>query len=264
MTLSLSPPFGEASGYPQSEWVEGEFRAVRKLIVVWDEIRDALDQLDTWPNQQYPYPEGTTDALARSAKIYPMPRAEQVNAVGSEFAEYRLGYIEVTYSTSGPQWYNGQLVDEELQPSATVHHIEHNILRWGDGKPLADDSAGIMRLEYGFDYIIHYPRVTVLPGWLMAMTGCVNSNTVVAPTLGLTFLPETLLYKGTTLKQKVGISGVRHQEIWVRFGIKSNDFMPVTWNMAWRTSTAQPENVFLIAGGAQYKSYPAVPFNMWS
>lgn len=276
MALSIASLEGEESGYPQSEWIESNFRAVRRLIVGWEDRRELLDQLATPPNDEYPYDEGTPNALARRAKIYPLPKQEQINASGSDIAVYRKAIVEVEYSTVGPSWYRSNLIRETLTPSTQRAALDSQHFRWsnqttdgtfGNNNVVVLSQETPTRSSRAFDWTIEYWHLMALPLWIEAPIGCVNSNPVPAPTLGYVFPPESLLYKGSTITRTVKLNMVLTQTVKAHFGVifptlaDGGGTMQRNWNMHWRASQQRYGWLKTVTGNI-YRSYPRVPFQL--
>ena len=262
MALNVPTLQGELDGYPQSEWYDGEFRAVRRLVVGWDDVRKLLDQLDSPPDDQYPYPEGTPNALARRARTFPY--SAQTNPASAEKAHYDLAIVEVHYSTRGPQWHKGNLIHEYLEPAGGMHGVNHANLRWNSNAGVPAEAAdNIRRMEYAYDYCIKFHRLLAPPQWLAEATNCINLNVVVSPTLGWMFRPYSLLFKGVSVGQTVSpAGGVTHQSVTARFGLHPDN----NWFLHWKADggtdgTGQYAGLFIAgAGGGQYRAYRAVNF----
>jgi len=257
MALTVASLEGEEAGYPKSHWKDGQFYAVRRLIVGWNDVSALLAQLDTSPNDQYPYPEGTPNALAREAITEPL--GAQTNAAGENQAQYEKARVEVRYSTQGPSWFNGHYIHEHLEPVGERYPINHSALRWASNSgPQVVAADGATKMAYNFDYIITFHRSMTVPAGVEEWTECINSNIVYAPTLDMHFGRFTLLYKGATIDQTSTIAGLLTQSVSMRFGYKR-----LGWNTQWCSLSNSHEALYR-SGGNQYIGYTAVPFNLFA
>lgn len=255
---------GEFQDFPVSWWEDGEFYAIRRLVVGWDDRITLQERLWTPPDDQYPYPEGPPGALTRKTRIDPMPKGAQTNAADAELTSYEKVIITAEYSTRGPRWVNNQLIEEWLEPTGEFHTVAFSKLAWVsedlevDGKPLdATEAPG--RLVYGFDLVRKYHRLQELPTWVEDLVGCINSNPVDAPILGRTYAPYTLLYKTPVIRGARKVTSAAWN-LTLRLG-----YHPWTWRKFWRadggtdgTGDYEPQYA---AGNGQYIHFPAVPFN---
>lgn len=257
---------GEADGFPRWRWDGNHFYGIRKLILDDSDVPSLLVQLCTPPTDQYPYAHGAVDALAR--RVEGAPISAQTNPTGQMTAGYDEVGVLIYYSTRGPWWYNGVLMEEWLTPSEERYPLNRDKLAWGSSTPSATNPK-FRRYAYAFksyfslDYVIHYHRLQVPPAWLEARTGHVNANSVAAPRLGLTFAPETIKYLGADVHQTFSFAGVQSVDAVVRYR-----FRPVSWHKEWRidgmsggSRTGAFEYVYVI-DGARYKNYPTTTFGI--
>lgn len=243
---------GELQSWPRSEWIDGLFFGVRKLVVAWDDRVDMLNWLAAPGHDGWPYPDGPP-ALLRRAKILPLADERGGGAQlppDSHFAKYDMAVIECHYSTRGPVYLGGRLIDESLVPTFEHILVNYQKLKWEDDTALVPDDA-FGKLICGFDYIIKYYRLPLIPAWVLTHVGCVNANNVPAMTLDLTFPAGTLQYKYPTLTRSITLGRISGWDVTVRYGYRGTG-----WWKHWRAATGRYESVFYTDSGDQYYNYP--------
>lgn len=254
MTSAIASFEGEIPGYPKGKWDTGYFYGVRKVIVGWADRLALLQELDTQALGTWPYIDGPSWAIARRAEIDPLGDG-QTNATGSQLASYEKAQVTIYYSTKGPRWVNNQLYEEKIEPAAEYHTVNPDKLCWGSaGGTDLTKTESFGRLFYHFDYVQIFHRVSASPFSIQSRVGYTNSNSVVAPQLGMTFAPGTLLFKPPVMSHSVTLSGGDSWDLYIRYG-----FHPAGWNKVWRQSAMSYQDVY-VKGGSQYRNFPSTVF----
>lgn len=242
----------ERHGWPRYRWREGQFEGERQLRVAWGDVDAFLQQLDTYPNNVWPYPGGTDYALARAVGVRPL-MARITNS--ASLASYEWAIVTVQYWSDGPQFYGGVMIEERISPAGKHVPVNWQGLSWtsNSGTALTSEDA-FSKGIYTFDYVILFKQVLSVPAWVLSRFDCVNANNVASYRLGMTFAPETLLYKAPVISSSSGLGLLTKYDVVLTYGIN-----PQGWNKQWRAATSSYDSVY-ITGGSQYLNHPAVTF----
>ena len=248
--MAFTIEFEELHTYPRSVWQRGIFVGTRQLLCAWDDRDTLLAELDTWPNNKWPYDDGPSTALADRVAIE--SHGKQTNAPGTE-ASYEKARLTVRYTNAGPQGFdNGAtLVSERIEMQSEAHQLDAHWFRWDSGTgAYLDDNEGPVLLEDGLVYVVRFHRAWAIPSAAISRVGTVNSNIVGTWLLGLSFAPETLKYMGPSIQTAHSLGRLLRYDVTFRYR-----YRPVGWNVFWRASTASYQPIYL-AGGSRYKPYP--------
>jgi hypothetical protein len=252
--MAFTVDFQEEHEFPKSLWQNGVFVGTRQLICAWSDRITLLTELDIWPNNQWPYGDGSSDALTDRVATVGIGAQTNAPGTGAEYAEARL---TVRYTNAGPQGFdNGAtLISERIETTTETRELDEGLFRWDNnaGTELRDGEAPLL-IQDEMTYVVQYHRATVIPGWVLTRVGTVNSNVVDTWLLGLSFSPERLKYKGASVLTSHSLGRILTYEVVTRYR-----FRPAGWNKFWREATAQYEPLYL-SGGAEYKPYPPVPY----
>lgn len=255
--MAISVTYSEVDGWPKSRWENGEFVGDRRLRCAWGDRYTLISQLDTYPDNQWPYPDGPDDAIIRSVAIQGIGK----QGASAGLATYLKALLDVRYSTLGPRYVaNHGLLIESLQPNVEAHERDHGLFRWdsNSGHPLREGEAPQQHLYFA-EYVLDYRRALALPGeWLLSRIGSCNSNPVGTYLLGLIFPVETMLYVPPTIRTSWSLGGAVRYDFTLRYKVH-----PVGWNYFWRQSTAQFERMYIGGGDGHYVQYPSQHFADW-
>ncbi len=248
--MAFTVEFQEEDTYPRSLWTGGTFVGNRQLICAWSDRVTLLEEIDTWPNNKWPYPDGPSDALAD--RVATEGIGKQTNASGTT-AEYAQARLKVRYTNSGPVGFNNgaTLISERMEVATQTHATDEEWFRWDNnaGQPLSFGEAPVL-IEDNLVYVVQFHRALAVPNATISRMGTVNSNVVGTWLLGLSFAAETLKYKGASILTKHTLGRLLTYDVTYRYRYRS-----VGWNVFWRASTASYEPIYL-AGGARYRPYP--------
>lgn len=240
-------PTGDELAAPVASPIEtflpnGGFRAVVTIKVKWDERITLMRQALVAPGALYPHAESSG---ARAVSANSRPFGQQIpHDDNVRFANYNHALVQITYETpevGAPELIGNDLISEVIEPTAEFLTLDPKGFRWGvvnsenaaDTADALTDQEAPGRLERGLDYIITLFDQETIPAQLFDLSGFVNEQELTARSIGRTFLPETLLYKGGTPRRTV--STARGSLAWTithRFGIRNSG-----WNRFWRTKT---------------------------
>jgi hypothetical protein len=265
--MAISVDYAELDGWPRWAWRQGEFFGERKLLCAWDDAATLQAEIGTDPDYKWPtaeYPMGPEYALAQEIKGAPH-RAEQRGS--GSFTDYEMAEVLVRYWTEGPVIYNGQLIKEWLSPTNKMFQLDYTRFSW-DG-PLGPDMQKPHEcppLEvHGFLYHLKYFRLAAIPAAAKLRAGCINSNAVVAPTMGMTFDPYTLKYRGCRVAHKISPGHLYTWDVHYVF-----EFFPFNWQYAFRSTAVNPVpgngfgtfEAYYVKGaaGGQAKRYQEIVF----
>ncbi len=190
--------YAEMQNFPLGKWDLGEFDGRRRLKVAWDDVSDLLLALE---HESWPYSDGPNNAYPYQALIKPFPNCEQKGS--GSLASYDWALVDAYYTTRGPQWNQslGYSIKETSTPYSRLGRIDPTgRLYWTNAKTFPVSPTDAPSTEWhGSTYTISYSGLTNPPNSAWDYSRFVNSNTVVSHSLGKTFAPETLLYKGMSM-----------------------------------------------------------------
>lgn len=231
--MAITTDHWELHGWPRSTWENGVFDGERKLLVPWGDRATFLGELDTYPNNQWPYADGPSGAYARKARITPFSGAP---ASPSSLASYDWSVIQVWYSTDGPQWDSslGAMIQENLYPASQYSVVSRAKLKWkSDGRALsANDEPRLDDTLY--EYVVRLSGISHLPSWVTTYPGVCNSNVVSTKILQTSagfigFPVETLKYNGCVAEATYAMGTTAKYEVVAKFLYKKSG-----WNKFWR------------------------------
>ena len=253
--MAFTIEFEELHTYPRVTWQDGIFVGTRKLSCAWDERDTFINEIDTWPNNEWPYDDGPSDALANRVAIEPFGR--QTNEAGS-LASYEKAHLTVQY-TNAVRALNGgaTLLSEWTEFYTETRELDEGLFRWDSntGAYLRDGEAPHYAL-HGLIYVARFHRVSPpLPGWVMGRIGSCNSNVVVSLLLGLAFAAETMLYQPPKVRTTVSLGRLPTCEVTASYRCH-----PVGWNTFLREESGLWEPLY-VAGGARYKPYTPMVYS---
>jgi hypothetical protein len=229
--MAFTIEHSEWHGWPRWRWRQGEFYGERKLLCAWDDQATLAQELDTYPNNVWPYPGGSSDALAFDIESRPFPaRITQAGTTLDPRASYQHALLTVRYTTKGPTYVNGNYVEEWFEPWQERHQADWTKLAWDgvNGQGLRPNEAPT-GTYYGIVYVQKFTQLTTPPADTLSFVGYINANAVACYTFNRIFGAETLLYGGCTLRRRVSAGGSQKWSISRRFLYKYDG-----WNKVWR------------------------------
>lgn len=299
------PAFNELDGWPKENWaMYGNFTAQRRVICAWDDRHDVIEHLAWAGGEPYPYvrvlsrtPTGAidtyelTNAFATGAAVAPFCGMDEAaagdyhsftndypwsgGAMGKPIglADYEKAVVTVDYSTDAIGL-ERDLLTEELRPFAQYDTVNVEKMQWPDGSAV-NKPAAPAHLTRGMEYIMTYYRAPSVPLTLVESINSCNHAAVSAPTLGVSFPAETLLYTGYNATRTLSYSSIATWKITLRML-----YRPASWNQFWNSAAAvtvgtgnnaetvagayQP--ITVVPGGATanrtYRPYPLINFDV--
>lgn len=245
--LTGSPPgIDEPSVLALSEeetYSEDAFTSKCELLCPWDQrhalLSHILDSLLEWPY-------GPPDNLkyARTGSIVPYQGKTGADGVGNT---YQLAKITVDFKREFGEPLEGgdetrTFYYETLEPNAEMLKINpkdvdgNQKFFWSESM-LDTDKVTVeeapTKLVAGLDYVVKFTRLASVPAAILTITSHVNHESVVSPSLGLTFPAETLMANAPVLSRTI-TSGVE-SALWdleMRYSYRKEG-----WNKFWRPQT---------------------------
>lgn len=262
--MSFSVSFDTMDTYPRGVWKWNHYFAVTRLKCAWTDANTLASELYDGVNTTYPYND--SGATVVDVGIEPLKRSATGQATTTYNAAYSLssltGYVTavltVKYSTLGPRWVNGKLVTETLRTFTDIHRLSHRGLVFGvgtDARPLHPNEAPF-QLQPGMVYAITYHRLASFPLAVSTVEpGTVNQGAIVAPVMGVTFPPETLVYMGAQVHHATYIFGTSPYTVTYMFRYKCNENRG--WNWCWNQELGEFMKVKLPDGNQVKPQKPA-------
>jgi len=220
-------PYVEGHGSPREEIGSNGFTAVRDLICAWSLRHDLAANLLRGQGVLYE-PQPLIPVRAIRVGIQPVP-AEQ-RGVGS-VALYEKAQLTVEYGR--PEKNTGLLISESLEPAVEYLTLDFEDFRWAaDATKTLQENEAPGKATYSAYYVITRYEVAVIPYAVLDLMDTVNQYSVVAPTLGLTFDSETLLYSPPVMSRNVTVDDIEAWNLTFRFAYKK-----AGWNTFFRQET---------------------------
>jgi len=249
--MAISVTYYVVDGFPQSTWNSGEFVAVVKFWCAWDDRVTFIEEIGTYPDSQYGWGEGPSDALAREIEVRPWPKSRQKGS--GTTPDYDWALVTVKYTTRGPRYSGGVLADEWLQPFSMYQRLDHRQLQWSDAAPVLPGDAP-RKTFYGLEYVRKVYGADSIPAAAYNMAGYVNNNNVVSLFLGKTFGAGTLLWRPPSVHVRWNTAGAAKMDI--TYHMVWNPFL---WNKHVRAKTGALDTIH-DKNGTQVKLYPEGAF----
>lgn len=271
MAIRHPYPFEELEGSPQEEYLEDDFRATMDVICAWETRR----RLCHYFMVQFPYYErmwaNGVFVRIRSIGVQPYTSETTEQKGLPSHAFYEKAKLTLQYTWKGPDNDNQQnpdqnendntnLWEESIEPQCEFLTLPYDQFSWDADKkePLREEEAPGILLKT-LDYRVTFYNVTSPPSGILSAVGCVNSNTISARRLGLSFAPETLLYQPPVMSQTVSTAGSQGWKIDYRFTYK-----PWGWNKFFKPTNEEGmvgKWKSLYYKGEQFKVYGTANLN---
>ncbi len=252
------PDYSEMQGWPRELYTLDGAAAERKLLTAWSDRFAVAVELDTPPNNIYPY--DTAGAILDRIKITPHQNSKSADAGGGKIS-YDEAVLTVNYSTSGPVTAN--LVSERLTPGVYGSKWSHEGLYWNnDGTSPLLPNEGPQRLHPTMTYTLEYHRLGAVPSSVFTLGGYINSNTVFTKILGVYILPTFLRYDNAVVRRTQTAAGITTFKVThVAQYVYNNGF---GWNGVWNRFAGASGAYAPIfdADGNQRFPYPSAAFNL--
>lgn len=199
--------------------------------------------------RKWPWLPASAAPQARTASIVPFGIDPDNIVPANGNLVYTDALVTVNYSHE-----EKDLISEEIEPTVDFTRLDHRNFRWSGGDPVLEPEAPGRQIR-GLNFVRTYYYVSAIPVEVLTRIGQVNDANVVATTLGITFLPETLLYEPGPITRTVDTLGTDFYTVQTRFSVH-----PVSWNKFWRSESQTYEDMVHIATGSVYKNYPLGSF----
>ncbi len=241
----------EQDSSPQENWGEDGLTATVQLICNWTE-RTTVAAQTVGIRQLYPRIP-LSGARAKSSSCVPFGQIEQA---ASGAAGYGKAIVTINYeSKDAPE--GDDLISESLEPTAEFQTLDYQDFRWGSAEGTAlKEAEAPGRLVRGLEYVHTRHRMLSVSPYVLSLVGYVNSDAMYAPTLGLSFAAETLLYNPPTLTKKFTSTEAEATQGVFRF-----TFKPTGWNTFWRQETKAYEAMYHKTTGL-YTNFPSGDFSL--
>lgn len=244
--------FFELNGYPRERHTLTEFQGTRKGTCAWTDRYAVLAEI-LGTNASWPY--RSTNGICTEAVIEPHSGKLSEGAT-ADLAAYEKAVITFSYKSPGfgdriPIEFQGELISEEILPFTEFLTIDYTLVKWSSGDSLKEQEAPGRQLK---GFVWNYTRHEVgfpVPSAVLSLVGKVNDTPVLAPTLGLQFPAQTLLYNDPRIARLSGNSA----RVQLAFTHR-----PQGWNTFWRVETQQFETMQTIAG-TPYDNYEGGNFS---
>ncbi len=192
----MSVDYTEMHGSPKEDFSVGSCTAIRILRCAYNS-RWTL-AIELLASGGATYENAGVPIYAKRVGMNPVPAEQQGSGTitSYEYAELIVEYGMREYETS-------ELISESFEPGMEFITLDPEDFRWPDsgGVEGIDDSAHTLkdneapgRINFSGIYNLTFHGIPVLNMDLLNLMGTTNKFTISAPTLGLTFLPGTLLY----------------------------------------------------------------------
>lgn len=202
-------------------------------------------------------------ARAKTITIRPFTCVNNITPAQNASYEEAILVVEYVFDSETPQdGGGGDLIAESLEPTAQNLGLDGFMFRWksgGEGVQPGERPSLIFR---GFDYVLTKFNKTAIPAAAKSLVGCCNNAQVSAPTLGLTFAAETLLFNPPSIQRKVVIGSTPSLKWTITYRFT---YQPGGWNAFWRAARAAGpgwDTLQVWRGGAwvDYAQYPLAAF----
>ncbi len=224
----------EDHGSPREELGSNGFTAVRDLICAWSLRHTLAANLLRGQGALYE-PQPLIPVRAIRVGIQPVP-AEQ-RGVGS-VALYEKSRLTVEYGR--PEKNTSLLISESLEPAVEYLTLDFEDFRWAaDATKTLQENEAPGKAHYSAYYVITRYEVAVIPLAVLNLMDTVNQYPVVAPTLGLTFGAETLLYSPPVMSRNITVDEIEAWNLTFRFAYKKTG-----WNVFFRQETGEHERIY--------------------
>lgn len=267
MTVTVS----ERPGYPKEHWGQDFlFQAERLLEFDWPDRYSLVTSLGgpSGVGGLYPY-SPAIGARVFDIKVTPLEGSGQKEPPGAgtpvtvegedwDIATYNRGLCHVVYqfSTKTPQLINGQWLTEDYYTGLQATPYPRQNLLWGGS------TAGTFRaFEQDEAPVIYRPHMilrwtfhslSAIPPGAVPLVGHVNDANFTAFTLGITFPPETVLFKSVRILRSLQLGIIPKFVVVYEFAASQQ-----SWNKALDVAAIPPawREFFYAGDGTARKPY---------
>ena len=248
--MALTVEFEELPGSPKEQYTATGFQVTRRFKCPWSRRHKLARQFKAKQGIAYKY-----NVAARVTDVAIDPFFDNEGKVDENPNPREITYsdalLTVTYRT--PDGYSGT-IDSDDPTTLITENVDHWLefitlpgrrLWWGttsqfgaqQPKPLGDASSPGM-LVAGMEWKITRHEVLSVPQSWRDLAGYVNSDELYSRTLGMTFEPETLLYRPLSMQRTITSDGVKAWTVtqtmshrltgWNKFyNLKASEWQPV-------------------------------------
>ena len=259
--MPVTIDYAELQGSPTEDWSGGGFTATRQLQVAWANRHELAKELLEGSGQKYGVSVGGIELPARAHRIgiQPVP-AKQLGE--AEVAAYEFAQLSVQYALpdggsmgSGSGSDTSRPISESFEPSMMYLTLDFEDFVWAADIPIKEEEAPGKPMPGGH-YVFTQHVVFGLPIELLTLMGKVNQGTVYAPTLGLYFAPETLLYMSPAMSRRLMPDATEAWRVTISFSLNATG-----WNKFWRQETGAFSSLYTNNGANLYRNHELADFS---
>ncbi len=202
---------------------------------------------------RFAWPKGAPGLVPRCynwSTEFPIVPPESGSGTDGEAIVYREAEITFEFSTKIIDQYT-----ESIEPASEFLKLDHHWFVWPDGTELREEEApGIQQNSINFVrtlLAVSPPLSTALKD----LIGYTNSDTCSFSTLGLTALPDTLLFLPPQITTKIDSTNIQKFDITKRF-----NYNPAGFNTYWRSDAGARQQILVRGTLTPYNSYPSTTF----
>ena len=229
----------EMAGSPQENLTEKGLTATCRLLCDWGDRYTVANEV-IGDSILYPHAPGSL-ARAKTGTIEGFGKCERVG----DLVVYTKAIVTVNFEQFDGEDDGVDIFAESIEPLIEFITLSHEDFRWGSdtGDPLLPAEAPGMMIV-GFDYVQTRYELSAVPAAVLTAIGHVNSASVSATLLGLTFAAQTLLFSSSVPTRTLKSDGTGKWTLTSRFSFRAN-----TWNKVWRAETETFESIYHKDGG---------------
>lgn len=250
------PSFYDIAPFPKGTFVNGHFVGTRLVECPSADIAANLAWLDTFPNNNWPYPFGGWSQTA------PLTRAEVQPKPGSKVSgtpptiDYDKAWIELVYDSREMLYVGGYYVHEEWLPGTQrLSSPRNRLLEWAsDGEQILPGDVDLqIHAGYGV-YRISLYRLLAAPASANMLVGKVNATRFQMATLGGSFAPGAMLCEGARIERgSPGSATSDWKQAHFEFRIR-----PEGWDSWWRSDMGRFEQIRIPGGSLLETQRPEI------
>lgn len=226
-----------------------------QLRCPWAKRYDVVDNIllnaKAWPYHTTPV------AFATSCEIANAVAPSIANGSGLDYAEALLDFtFETINKKDDSDTGDTTIYDESFEPTAEFLQISPSGFYWDNAQTeLIKKEEAPGRLVISLDYCVTISNLSLIPDSVLNLIGKVNDHDVVSPSLGVTFVTESLLFNPPKISRKVTVKGDNKFTMQCRYTYRKDG-----WNKFWRAGTVGDWGIIYDKTGTQYKNYHTASF----